>query len=78
MGLKLFDFLCDKGHVTEKLVKDENLAVQCNICGKLAHRTVSAPSFKLEGFTGNYPTAYDRWEKVRAEKLAIERKQNAE
>jgi PHP family Zn ribbon phosphoesterase len=78
MGLKLFDFVCAKGHTTEKLVNDANLAVQCNTCGALAYKGVSAPRFKLEGFTGNFPTAYDRWEQVRAEKLAIERKQNAE
>jgi hypothetical protein len=32
--------------------------------------------FKLEGITGQFPTAYDAWERKRAEKLAVERKQN--
>jgi hypothetical protein len=50
--------------------------MNCVHCSKEATRIISTPNFKLEGITGQFPTAYDAWERKRAEKLAIERKQN--
>ena len=74
---RLFEFACDEYHITERLVDDSVRAITCQ-CGKNADRIVSAPNIKLEGITGAFPGAYDRWERVRAEKLKQERKQNAE
>lgn len=73
----LSDFLCDEGHVTEALRDDSVRTISCPICGKDAVKAVSAPTIKLEGFTGAFPDAYDRWTRVRAEKLKQERKQNS-
>ena len=73
----LSDFLCDEGHVTEALRDDSIRAISCPICGKDAVKAVSAPTIKLEGFTGAFPDAYDRWARVRAEKLKQEQKQNS-
>ena len=78
MAKRLFDFFCDDKHVTEALRDDSVRTISCPICGKDAVRAVSAPSIKLEGFTGAFPDAYDRWTRVRAEKLKQEQKQNAE
>lgn len=75
---RMFDFLCDSGHVTERLVDDSVGAITCPECGKEAVKAVSAPTIKLEGFTGAFPGAYDRWARVRAEKLKQEQKRNAE
>jgi hypothetical protein len=33
---------------------------------------------KLEGVTGDYPTAYDAWDRKRTEKLKQEQKKNAD
>ena len=74
---RLFDFLCDEGHVTEALREDSVRTISCPICGKDAVKSVSAPTIKLEGFTGAFPDAYDRWTRVRAEKLKQEQKQNS-
>lgn len=71
------DFLCDDGHVTEALRDDSVRTITCPICGKDAVKAVSAPTIKLEGFSGAFPDAYDRWARVRAEKLKQEQKQNA-
>lgn len=74
---RMFDFFCDNGHVTERLVDDSVGSIICPECGKDAVKTVSAPTIKLEGFTGAFPDAYDRWARVRAEKLQQEKKQNS-
>jgi hypothetical protein len=74
---KMFEFLCDDAHLSEKLVDGALRVIDCPQCGKEAHRIVSTPNIKLEGVTGAFPGAYDRWERVRAEKLSQERKQAA-
>ena len=75
---RMFDFLCQDGHESERLVDDSIRIIECPACGKDANRLVSSPQVKLEGFTGAFPDAYDRWSKVRAEKLKQEQKRNAE
>ena len=74
----LNDFLCDDGHVTEALRDDSEQSIVCPVCGKEAVKTLATPQIKLEGFTGAFPDAYERWAKVRAERLTKEQKQNAE
>jgi hypothetical protein len=77
MALRFFDFLCENSHKTEALVKDDVYTTSCKVCSAEAQRTVSAPMMKLEGITGSFPSAYDAWERKRAEKLVQERKQNS-
>ena len=77
MPRRMFEFLCENAHRTEALVGTECYATPCKECGAEAKRVVSAPTMKLEGWTGSFPTAYDAWERKRAEKLAVERKQNS-
>jgi len=77
MALRFFDFLCENYHKTEALVDSEEYTILCKECGSEAKRTVSAPMMKLEGITGSFPSAYDAWERKRAEKLVQERKQNS-
>lgn len=73
----MFDFVCENSHKTEALVDTEEYTVLCKECGSEATRVVSAPMMKLEGITGSFPSAYDAWERKRAEKLVQERKQNS-
>jgi predicted nucleic acid-binding Zn ribbon protein len=77
MALRIFEFLCANSHRTEALVDTECHATPCKECGAEATRVMSAPTMKLEGFTGSFPTAYDSWERKRNEKIAIEKKQNS-
>ena len=74
---RMFDFLCDNGHVSERLVDDSIRTLECSECDKETVRVISSPQVKLEGFSGAFPDAYDRWAKVRAEKLQQEQKRNA-
>lgn len=71
------DFECADGHVTEALREDSVRTIVCPHCGKDAIKALAAPRSKLEGFSGAFPDAYDRWARVRAEKLKIEQKQNS-
>jgi hypothetical protein len=50
--------------------------VECGECGADAQKILSACGVYLEPFSGDHPSSYDRWNRVRAEKLALERKQN--
>ena len=72
----LNDFLCDEGHVTEAFRDDSEQSIVCPVCSNAAVRTLSAPNIKLEGFSGDFPGAYNRWTKIRAEKLKQEQKRN--
>ena len=77
MPRRIFEFVCNNGHRTEALVDTEVHVTPCKECGSEAMRVMSAPTMKLEGWTGSFPTAYDAWERKRSEKLAQERKQNS-
>jgi predicted nucleic acid-binding Zn ribbon protein len=77
MALRMFEFLCTNSHRTEALVNTECYATPCKECGAEAVRVMSAPSMKLEGWSGSFPTAADSWVRKRSEKIAQERKQNS-
>jgi hypothetical protein len=78
MPRRLFEFKCKNDHVTESFVDTDTKEVQCCDCGETATRIISACGIYLEPFSGLHPSAYDRWNRVRAEKLALERKRNAD
>jgi hypothetical protein len=73
---RLFEFKCKDSHVTERFVDETVKVVECGECGTDAQKILSACGVYLEPFSGDHPSSYDRWNRVRAEKLALERKQN--
>jgi hypothetical protein len=73
MALRVFDFRCPLGHVTEHFVDAEIEEVQCH-CECVAVRQIAAPRAKLEGITGAFPGAAMAWEKRRESHMAKERK----
>ena len=75
---RIFEFRCVKDHVTDHYVDDEVISVECPHCHNEASRIISSPKFKLEGITGAFPTAYDAWERKRAEAMRVAHKQAAE
>ena len=77
MSKRIYDFVCPNDHVTESLVDSDHTTAKCTVCSKDAIRVVSAPRIKLDGCSGHFPSASDRWVQVRAEKLKQEKKQNA-
>lgn len=70
MAIRAFDFKCTNEHLSERFVSSETLEVKCE-CGEVAHRVVSKPNFKLDGVTGNFPTAADKWARVHKEAAVV-------
>lgn len=73
---KFYDYVCENGHKTEKFVDYEATDLMCE-CGATANRALSAPAFRLEGWSGSFPTAYSRFGKSHIDKLKSERKLNS-
>lgn len=78
MPRRMYEFRCPKDHVTEQYVDETITTSQCRECDEKATRIISPTGIYLEPFSGNHVGAYDRWTRVRAEKLKQETKQNAE
>lgn len=74
--IRVFDFKCPNDHVSEHFVENET-AVQCPECDQLALRQLAAPRAKLEGITGAFPGAADKWERNRASHMRKEAKNKA-
>jgi hypothetical protein len=77
MSLRVFNFLCEEGHLHEHFVSYEVTEVSCKDCSKPALKQLSAPTIYLEPFSGLHPSASDRWARNRAEKQKLEQKQNS-
>ena len=78
MSRRLYEFKCSNNHVTEQFVDETIKTSQCRECDGSASRIISPTGIYLEPFSGIYSSSYDRWTRVRAGKLAKEKKQNAE
>ena len=74
MSVRVFDFKCSQGHREEHFVEPDVRTVVCRACGGAAARLLSAPRISLEGLSGDFPTAADKWEKRRESHMALERK----
>ena len=73
---RMYEVACECGQRIETLVDYETRSVRCG-CGGEAHRIMSAPVFKLEGWSGAFPSEYGRFERKHIEKLNAERKANS-
>ena len=69
------DFVCDCGKVIEKLVDSNQKLVDCE-CGLQAKVTIGTPTVKLEGITGDFPGAHDKWARVREQNAKIKAKKS--
>ena len=58
--IKVFDFRCTNGHVFEDMVESGVTTSRCG-CGANATKLVSAPSFHLDGSTGDFPGQHMKW-----------------
>jgi hypothetical protein len=76
MAKRLFDFRCKNNHVEERFIDTQFVEVECSKCGELASRLISPVRSKLEGITGAFPTAYDRWGTVHKEAAQKARQRN--
>lgn len=72
----MFDFHCrDCGDTFEMFTDERNRTAQCD-CGGKAHRMISKPGIRLDGTSGDFPTAYDRWASVREANARIKARRN--
>lgn len=71
--IRVFDFRCPDGHVEERFADDETRVVTC-LCGKPAQRLIAAPRCKLDGLSGDFPSAADKWARDRESHMRKERK----
>ena len=75
---RMYEFVCGEcHHVTEKLTGYETVEVQCLACGDTAGRKISAPAIKLEGWSGSFPGAANKFERSHLGKLKAEQKANS-
>ena len=77
MAKRYFDFLCEDDHVHEAFVESEVRTISCKTCSKDAHRMVSSPAIKLEGWSGSFPGAAAKFDRIHREKLKAEQKANS-
>jgi hypothetical protein len=60
---QLIDLVCDKcGEQTERFIS--TTTVPCH-CGGTARKIIGMPRVVLEGITGAFPGAHERWAKIR-------------
>lgn len=64
---RLFEFECGSGHRSEHFVYPDVQETPCPECGNTAKRIISAVRSKLEGITGAFPGAADKWAKMHEE-----------
>lgn len=76
MPKRIYEFACKCGQRIERLTDYETANVRC-ACGGDAIRVMSAPAFKLEGWSGAFPSEAGRFERKHIEKLNAERKANS-
>jgi len=72
----MYEFACDNGHITERFVDYESTILVCE-CGDTSRRILSAPAFRLEGWSGSFPSSHGKFEKSHLDKLKSERKLNS-
>jgi hypothetical protein len=73
---RMYEFACINGHKTDRFVVYETTSLKCE-CGEDSHRILSAPAFRLEGWSGSFPTAHGKFDKSHTDKLKSERKINS-
>ena len=69
------DFLCGTcGKVSEKLVDSDYHTIECPECHGDAIEQMSMPTVRLDGITGSFPGAADRWARIREDNARIKAK----
>ena len=70
------EFLCDScGKMQERFIDTTVHYVDCD-CGGKARKIVGMPTVKLEGITGAFPGAHERWARIREEKARIDKRRS--
>lgn len=74
----LHNFHCENcGKNDERFIDSDTRQVPCE-CGYVMHRLIGMPRIALEGITGAFPDAHDRWARIREENASIKAKRNGD
>ena len=69
------DFLCGTcGQVSEKLVDSDYHTIECPECHGDAVQLRGMPTVRLEGITGAFPGAHEKWARIREDNARIKAK----
>lgn len=77
MPRRMYDFKCEQNHLTESFVDETVKEIVCDVCDGKATRIISPTTISLDPTSGQFLGATAKWSRMRAEKLALERKQNS-
>lgn len=58
---------------SERFIDTSVTSIPCE-CGGIAQKVISLPTVSLEGITGSFPGAYDRWARIREDNAKINAK----
>lgn len=73
----LRDFVCSScGQLTEKLVDTEYHTIECPECHGDAVQQMGMPTVRLEGITGSFPGAAEKWARIREDNARIKAKRS--
>lgn len=68
----LRDFVCGTcGQCVEKLVDSEYHTIECPECHGDAVQQMGMPTVRLEGITGSFPGAHEKWARIREDNARI-------
>lgn len=69
--MPIYDFKCTScANIKEHIVriKDRGNTKECPDCGGTSEYQIGTPQIKLEGISGDFPTAHDRWAKLHSKR----------
>ncbi len=73
----LRDFVCSHcGQRVEKLVDISYSTIECPECQGDAVQQMGMPTVRLEGITGAFPGAHEKWARIREDNAKIKAKRN--
>lgn len=72
------DFRCTAcGTVTERFIDTQACTIECPECNGEATQMMSMPTVRLEGITGSFPGAAEKWARIREDNARIKARKNA-
>jgi putative FmdB family regulatory protein len=75
--MRVYDYRCkDCGHTHEAFLKGPEETQECPRCCGVSARQLSTPRFHLEGLTGDFPGAADRWATNHVQRAEADHKKN--
>jgi putative FmdB family regulatory protein len=72
------DFVCSHcGERSERLVDVQYQTIECPECHGDAVQQMGMPTVRLEGVTGSFPGAHEKWARIREDNAKIKARQNS-